>query len=261
MAEERLQKILARAGVASRRASEQYILDGRVSVNGKVVRELGIKADSTKDRIEVEGHGVLHAQPLVYIAMYKPPNVMTTLNDPEGRTTILDILLDTRAKGKRHFEGELPRVFPVGRLDFDAEGILILTNDGALSNQLIHPRFHVPKTYSVKVKGRPEEKDLERLRQGVRLREADGRPSRRSTKPAEVQILKQNPKNTWLDMTIFEGRHHQVKRMCEAIGAFVNRLVRTDFGGIGLDELPVGGWRFLTGAEVESLRNWKKGKK
>lgn len=259
MATERLQKILARAGIASRRAAEQYILDGRVKVNGKRVTELGTKADPDTDRIEVDGHGALEGEPMAYIAMYKPPTVITTLADPEGRQTIKDLLEMSRAEGGRQFEGGLPRVFPIGRLDFDAEGLVLLTNDGELSNQLLHPRHHVPKTYVVKVRGRPEERQLERLKKGVRLREEEEGRSSRRTAPAEVSIVKEGPSNTWLELTIFEGRKHQVKRMFDAIGHRVVRLIRTHFAGIALGELPPGGWRFLTKAEVAMLKAWHKG--
>ncbi len=257
MAELRLQKILAEAGVASRRAAEKYITDGRVRVNGKVVRELGTKADPGRDRIEVEGYGTLAKEPHVYIALHKPVKVVSTVKDPEGRTTVVDVLTQSRAMGRRKYEGELPRVYPVGRLDFDAEGLILLTNDGELANALTHPRRHVPKTYMVKVRGLPEEKALQRLRTGVRLKNPDGTLSRK-TQPAEVRLVKRGASNSWLELTLFEGRYHQVKRMCEAIGHSVARLVRVDFGGVPLDELPSGAWRFLDNAEVQTLRSWQK---
>ncbi|MEZ0313182.1 MAG: pseudouridine synthase [Myxococcota bacterium] len=256
--EERLQKILAQAGIASRRAAEKYISEGRVRVNGEVVSELGAKADPENDTIEVDGYGVVSAEPLVYMALHKPIHVVTTLKDPEKRQTVIDVIEMSRATGRKSFEGNMPRVFPVGRLDFDAEGLLVLTNDGALSNDLLHPRFHVPKTYVVKVKGRPEQRQLDRLRRGVRLREEDGRTSR-PTAPAEVTVVRESPANTWLEVVIHEGRHHQVKRMFEAIGTQVIRLIRTEFGGIELGDLDVGLWRFLTEGEVELLRAWRSG--
>ncbi len=256
--EERLQKILAQAGIASRRAAEKYITEGRVRVNGEVVSDLGAKADPDNDTIEVDGYGVVAAEPLVYVAMHKPIHVMTTLKDPEKRQTIIDVMEMTRATGPKSFEGNMPRIFPVGRLDFDAEGLLILTNDGALSNDLLHPRYHVPKTYVVKVRGRPDPRALDRVRRGVRLREEDGTMSR-PTAPAEVNIVRESPANTWLEVIIHEGRHHQVKRMFEAVGVQLIRLIRTEFGGIELGELDVGYWRFLTDAEVELLRAWRQG--
>jgi len=260
MAQERLQKILAQAGVASRRAAEKLITDGRVYVNGTLVRELGAKADSTCDRIEVDGHGELRPQPLAYIALYKPIHVVSTVRDPEGRTTVLQVLDKSRAEGGRKFEGEMPRVYPVGRLDFDAEGLILLTNDGALAQLLTHPSGHVPKTYMVKVRGQPEEKALDRLRAGLRLKNLDGSLSRR-TAPAEVRLVKKGKTNAWLEITVFEGRFHQVKRMCEAIRHTVVRLVRINFGGIELDPLPIGSWRFLEKAEIETLRAWRLGRK
>ena len=255
MSIERLQKIIAQAGLASRRAAEQYIVDGRVRVNGEIVRELGAKADSAHDRIEIEGHGRLAAEPHVFIALHKPVHVVSTVKDPEGRPTVLHVLERSRARGPRRFEGELPRVYPVGRLDFDAEGLMLLTNDGELAHVLTHPSHHVPRTYMVKVRGHPEEKALERLRRGIRLKNEDGSLAR-ATGPAEVRLVKAGPSNSWIEVTLFEGRYHQVKRMCEAVGHYANRLVRIDYGGVQLGELPEGGWRFLTKPEVQQLRGW-----
>lgn len=256
MVEERLQKLIAQAGIASRRAAEKLITDGRVKVNGQVVRELGAKADLAKDTVEVVGHGALAKQPRVYVALHKPIHVISSAHDPEGRPTVVDMLYESRAVGSRKLEGELPRVFPVGRLDFDAEGIILLTNDGDLANKLMHPRHHVPKTYLAKVKGKPEQKQLERMAAGVRLPNDEGQPSGPKTKPAEVRIFKQGHANTWLEITVTEGRNHQIKRMCQAVGLWVTRLIRTDFGGISVDPLLPGAWRFLSGAEVEQLRRW-----
>ena len=259
MAEVRLQKILASAGIASRRAAETYIETGRVRVNGKVVRELGTKADPARDRIEVQGHGKLEAEPLVTIALHKPLHVVSTVSDPEGRPTVLQVLQKTRAVGARRHEGELPRVYPVGRLDFDAEGLILLSNDGELAQLLTHPSFHVPRTYMVKVRGQPDERDLERLRRGVRLKNPNGSLSR-PTAPAEVRLVKKGASNGWLEMTLFEGRNHQVKRMCDAIGHFAIRLIRIDYGGIALDMLPAGAWRLLSDSEVKKLRTWAHGR-
>ncbi len=253
--EQRLQKILARAGVASRRAAETMITDGRVRVNGHVVSELGAKADTQKDTVEVDGIGVLRAEPLVYIALHKPVHVVSTVHDPEGRTTVLQLLEQSRAYGPRQCEGELPRVYPVGRLDFDAEGLMLLTNDGDMAQAMLHPRHHVPKTYMVKVRGRPDARALQRMRTGLRMRNDDGTWSR-PTAPAEVSVAKEGSTNTWLELTIAEGRNHQVKRMCEAIGHFAIRLIRTDFGGIPLGTLPPGGWHFLGPADLDLLRSW-----
>jgi 23S rRNA pseudouridine2605 synthase len=259
MAQARLQKILANAGVASRRAAEAFITDGRVRVNGRVVRELGAKADPSTDRIEVDGRGVVEAEPRVYIAVHKPIHVVSTAKDPERRPTVLDVLDKSRAVGPRRFEGELPRVYPVGRLDFDAEGLILLTNDGELAEVLTHPSFHVPRTYMVKVRGLPEEHDVARLSRGLRLRNPNGSLSR-PTAPAEVRLVKKGASNAWLEMTLFEGRNHQVKRMCEAIGHFAIRLIRIDYGGVGLGRLSAGAWRFLTRAEVSKLKAWRAGR-
>ncbi len=248
----RLQRILAQAGVASRRAAERFIADGRVRVNEEVVRTLGAKADPEKDTIAVEGWGTLSPEPKVYIALNKPEGVLSTVHDPEGRPTVLEVLGRSRAVGPRRFEGALPRVFPVGRLDFDAQGLVLLTNDGDLAQRLLHPRFHVPKTYLVKVRGRPEEKSLSRLSRGVRLPDEEGRPGPRSG-PAQVEVVKESPANTWLKLTIREGRQHQVKRMCQAIRHLVIRIIRIGFGPLELDTLEVGAWRFLTSAEVRAL--------
>ena len=258
MAKERLQKLIARAGIASRRKAEQYITDGRVRVNGKRVTELGTKADPQRDTVEVEGYGTLRDEPCVYMLLHKPIHVISTVKDPEGRTTVLDVIERSRAVGQRAFEGELPRVYPVGRLDFDAEGLILLTNDGDFANRMTHPKHHVPKTYAVRVRGIPEAKSLERLRAGVRLKNEDGSLTR-PTAPAEVTITKTGSSNSWLELTIFEGRNHQVKRMCQAIGHTVNRLIRIDFGGIPIGELPAGAWRFLTPGEIDHLSRWKAG--
>ncbi|HET6345513.1 MAG TPA: pseudouridine synthase [Myxococcota bacterium] len=258
MATERLQKIIAKAGLASRRAAEQLILDGRVRVDGEVVWELGSKADPVAQTVEVDGHGVLRAEPLVYIALHKPEHVVSTVHDPEGRATVLQLLEQSRAMGARPYEGNMPRIYPVGRLDFDAEGLILLTNDGALSHAMLHPKRHVPKTYMVKVRGRPDDVALERLRSGVRLRNEDGTWTHH-TAPAEVRVVKEGRTNTWLELTLFEGRNHQVKRMCDAIGHFTIRLIRTDFGGVELGDLPPAAWRFLTHPEIKQLKAWRHG--
>ncbi|MBN1962307.1 MAG: rRNA pseudouridine synthase, partial [Deltaproteobacteria bacterium] len=185
----RLQKIIANAGIASRRAAENYIIDGRVRVNGQVIRTLGAKADPVNDTIEVEGHGRLKSEPKLTIAMHKPTHVVSTVRDPEGRPTIMRVLERSRAKGERRFEGELPRLYPVGRLDFDAEGLILLTNDGELAQVLTHPSFRVPRTYMVKVRGRPDTKALERLQRGVRLKNPDGSLTR-PTAQCEARLAK-----------------------------------------------------------------------
>lgn len=258
MAKERIQKIIAKAGIASRRKAETFITDGRVRVNGKLVTELGTKADLNQDNITVEGYGRLNPEPLVYILLHKPIHVISTAQDPEGRPTVLEVIEKTRAMGKRSYEGELPRIYPVGRLDFDAEGLILLTNDGDFANQMTHPRYHVPRTYAVRIGGTPDERALDRMRKGLRLQNPDGSFTR-PTAPAEVQITKRGSSNAWLEMTIFEGRNHQIKRMCLAVGQTVNRLIRTDFGGVEIGDMQPGAWRFLSPDEVHGLKNWKKG--
>lgn len=256
MKEERVQKIIARAGLASRRKAEQFLVDKRVKVNGKTV-SLGDSADPTKDKIEIDGIGVIKPEPVVYIVMHKPANVVCTMKDPEGRITVNHILESTRAAGKRMHEGNMPRVYPVGKLDYYAEGLLLLTNDGELANCLGDSRHHAPKTYAVKVKGKPEQKTIQRLRDGVKLINPNGTLSR-PTKPAEVSILRRAQTNTWIELTILEGRNHQVKRMFQAVGHDIQRVVRTHFGGLSVDTVPPGGWRFLTADEVTMFKNWAK---
>ncbi len=257
MAKQRVQKILAQAGIASRRKSEQLIIDGRVKINGQVARQLGVKADPNEDEIYVVGHGTISAEPHVYIALHKTTKVVSTVSDPERRRTVIDLVEDTRAWGRRSYEGGLPRLYPVGRLDFDAEGLILLTNDGDLANLLTHPRNGVPKTYAVKVRGHPDAKSLERLRRGVRLKEPNGSLSR-PTRPAEVEVIPSQARtSTWLRLTIFEGRYHQVKRMMEVGGHSVGRLIREDLGGVELGDLPYGAWRFLGDDEVAQLRGWR----
>lgn len=235
MARERLQKILSRAGVASRRAAEQMILDGRVRVNGKVVRELGTRADPDVDSITVDGKAVARVVEKVHLLLYKPPKVVTTLSDPEGRRSVSDFLRPLKI-----------RVFPVGRLDYDAEGALILTNDGDLAHKLAHPRWGVPRTYRAKVKGIPTEEALERMRRGVRLEDGPARAD-------EVELERTLVRNSWLRIVVREGRHHLVKRLCEAVGHPVNRLIRLDYAGIGIEGMTPGELRFLGESEVRKL--------
>ena len=236
MAEERLQKILSRAGIASRRAAEALILEGRVEVNGKVVRELGTRADPSRDVIRVEDKVIAEPEDLVHFILYKPERVVTTLEDPEGRTSVGDLIRRARIK-----------VYPVGRLDYDAEGALLLTNDGALAHKLTHPRWGVPRTYLAKVKGVPAEAALERMRAGVRLEDGEARA-------LEASFEKQTPKNAWIRIVVAEGRHHLVKRLCEAVGHPVVRLFRSDYGGVGVAGMHPGDLRPLAPAELQGLR-------
>jgi pseudouridine synthase len=235
--DERLQKIIAQAGLASRRGAERLIQAGRVRVNGEVVDRLGAKADPSADRIEVDGRPVGAAQPFRYFALNKPYGYITSLKDPRGRPSVA------------HFIQGLPvRVYPVGRLDMDSEGLLILTNDGELSRRLMHPRYHVPKIYRVKVKGRPGDRDLDRLSGGVLM--VGDRPAA----PAVVETIKSNEKNTWLDMVLIEGRQRQIRRMCSQVGHPVLKLKRTGYGPIRLDDLKQGAIRPLTEDEILKLK-------
>jgi 23S rRNA pseudouridine2605 synthase len=232
---ERLQKILAHGGIASRRAAEALITEGRVRVNGRIVTELGAKADPRKDRVEVDGKRVV-AEQLVYVAVHKPRGVVSTMSDPEGRPTVRELLKD------------LPgRVYPIGRLDFATSGILLATNDGDLADGLLHPKRDVPKTYVVKVNGAMEVADLDRWRKGVQLE--DG-----MTRPAEAKLLRREGNKTWFELTIKEGRNQQIRRMGEATRFPVMRLSRVAFGGITLEGLPPGRWRYLTREELVALK-------
>jgi pseudouridine synthase len=236
MQAERLQKILSQAGITSRRKAEGLILQGRVSVNGKIVRELGTKAVLGRDEIRVDGKTIKPETERIVLVLFKPRRCVTTLHDPQGRPTVAD------------FVNKFPmRLYPVGRLDYDAEGLLLLTNDGELAHRLQHPRYKVPKTYLVKVRGHPPEEAVARLQQGVNLE--DG-----VTAPAELIVMEDDQKATWLSLTLREGRKHQVKRMCAAVGHPVLRLRRTKVGPIELDNLRPGEIRRLKSREVRSLR-------
>lgn len=233
--EKRLQKILADMGVASRRKAEQLIEEGRVAVNGETA-VLGMKADPERDHIKVDGKLIAKPQPKLYLAFNKPPLVVTSLSDPEGRPTVKDYM-----KGIRY------RVYPVGRLDFDSEGLLLFTNDGDFANAVLHPSRRVPKTYLVKVKGIVEEEQLQRLRRGVRL--DDG-----LTAPAEVRKVRKLSSNSWLQVTIHEGRKRQIRRMLDRVGHPVIRLQRTRIDGIGLGGLRPGQFRPLSPEEVKKIK-------
>ena len=236
--QERLQKILSHAGVASRRAAEKLITEGRVSLNGATVREMGVKADPAVDDIRVDGRRVKGAERLRYILLYKPTGYVTTRSDPQRRRTVMDLL-----QGVREY------VYPVGRLDYDTEGLLLLTNDGDLAAMLTHPRHEVARTYEARVAGVPEAEALEQLRRGIPL---DGR----RTMPADVVLLNKRPtdREGVLRVTIREGRNRQVRRMLEAVGHPVRALRRTSFGPIADRRLKPGDWRELSADEVRALR-------
>lgn len=234
----RLQKFLARAGVASRRGSENLMTAGRVSVNGVVVSELGSKVDPRADEVAVDGK-VVHLQDgPVTIMLNKPAGYVTTMSDPQGRPTVAELVPTS----------QYPGLFPIGRLDIDTTGLLLFSTDGELGNSLLHPSRHVDKTYIATVKGVPSSAELAKLREGVELE--DG-----ITAPADVYLLRRLGEASRLQITIHEGRKRQVKRMCDAVGHKVLALYRVTFGPIDLDEaqLPAGKWRLLSAEEVESL--------
>jgi len=224
MPEERLQKIIAAAGITSRRKAEQLISSGQVSVNGQLVTELGTKADPERDHIRVGGKLLRGAEHHVYLLLNKPNGFVTTASDPEGRPTIMDLLRDFKTS-----------VYPVGRLDYASEGLLLLTNDGELANALTRAASHVPKTYMVKVSGQPSAEGLAKLRSGVVLREP-GKP-RVKTAPAKIHLTRDAP-NPWYEVTLIEGRNRQIRRMFEEIGHHVEKIKRVRYGPLELDVPP-----------------------
>ena len=232
----RLQKYLALSGVASRRTAEKMIADGRVTVDGEVITEMGVQVEIGQD-IRVNGKLVTPEPEKKYIMYHKPAGEVTTASDPEGRATVLDKFRDYPV-----------RLYPVGRLDYDSEGLLLLTNDGELMNNLLHPSHEVDKTYLARVSNQVSEESVRRLRAGVRLDDD------RMTSPAKVRLLKQEAFATVLLVTIHEGRYRQVRRMFEAVGHQVVSLKRVGFGPIMLHDLPRGQWRRLTDVEVKKLK-------
>lgn len=236
MSQERLQKILSQAGVASRRASEQLMLDGRVTVNGATMRELGTKADPTRDDIRVDGRRVKLPEQHRYILLNKPPGYVTTRSDPHKRPTVIDLIA-----------GIHDYVYPVGRLDFDTAGLLILTNDGDLAARLTHPRHGIARVYEARVLGVPDSHDIARLAKGILI---EGR----RTQPANVNVLHARSDDALLEITVREGRNRQVRNMCEAIGHPVSSLRRVAIGPIRDPKLPIGRWRDLDKVEVERLQ-------
>jgi pseudouridine synthase len=237
--EERLQKIMARAGIASRRRAEEMIAAGKVSVNGVPVSELGSKADAERDEVRVEGRLISASRfEQVYLMLNKPEGYVTTTSDPEGRPTVMDLVKHAHQ-----------RIYPVGRLDFNTSGLLLFTSDGELTRFLTHPSSRVPKTYQVKVAGRIGPPAIEKLKKGPAI----GGPA---LKPAEVEFLKvsRSGKNSWLKMTIHEGRTRQIRKMGEAVGHEVLKLKRVALGPLYLSDLPLGDFRYLTDKEVAGLK-------
>ncbi|NLK53014.1 MAG: rRNA pseudouridine synthase [Syntrophomonadaceae bacterium] len=238
---ERLQKVLAKAGIASRRHSEKIIAAGRVKVNGQVVTKPGTVVNCEQDIIEVDNQRLLRSEEKVYLLLNKPTGYVTTLRDPQGRKKIIDLVR------------EVPqRVYPVGRLDYDTEGLLLMTNDGDLAHALTHPRYGVEKTYLVKIFGLPKPHKLKSLRQGIRLE--DG-----MTAPAQVKLVSRLNGNALLEIKIREGRKRQIRRMCEAIGHPVMRLTRTHVDFLDLEGVKLGTYRFLTSEEIDRLKKKTEG--
>lgn len=241
---ERLQKIIAHAGFASRREAETMIREGRVTVNGRVVTELGSKADAARDHVKVDGKLITHAEPHRYILLYKPREVMTTVEDPQGRKTVIQLV-----KGVRE------RIYPVGRLDFHSEGLILLTNDGDLAFKVSHPQHGSVKTYHVKVRGVPEERLVDKLQRGITI---DGK----RTLPCEIARMKTTGRstgrsddegNSWFEVRLREGRTQQIRKMFQAIGHPVSKLRRVAIGPLSDPKLTPGDWRELTPREVKML--------
>jgi len=258
MPAERLQKLIAAAGIASRRKAEELISAGLVSVNGQTVTELGTKADPAVDHIKVNGRVLNPAERHVYLLLNKPKGYVTTVTDPEGRPAVLDLLRGVKA-----------RVYPVGRLDYLSEGLLLLTNDGTLAQKLTHASSHVPKTYLVKVSGKPSDGEIARLRAGIFLpadrtplksqaAQQGGAAPRRSaeavrTSPAKIKLVR-DAENPWFEVTLIEGRNRQIRRMFEQIGHHVEKIKRVRYGPLELNVEP-GEFRYLSVKEVETLRS------
>jgi pseudouridine synthase len=237
---ERIQKIISRSGVASRRHAEEMILQERVTLNGKIVKKLGTKVDPEKDHIKVNGKLINPRQPKTYILLNKPRGYITSLRDKEGRPVVIDLLKGIRT-----------RVYPVGRLDYDTEGLLLLTNDGDLANEIMHPKREIKKTYYVKIKGTLDDKDFERLKRGIKIEEY-------LTAPATVKRLKRTNENSWIEMVIHEGRKRQIRKMLEKIGHPVLKLKRVKIGFLDLKGLETGKYRYLTPEEVSRFKAMAK---
>jgi len=234
----RLQKYLADAGIASRRKSEEYIINGRVSVNGKIITALGTKV-SKSDTVHVDGNPVVLTSRLVYIMLHKPEGVITSASDPQGRPVVLDFVKDIKE-----------RIFPVGRLDYDSSGLLLLTNDGKLAQKLTHPSYNIPKTYIAHLRRIPNSEGLKAFKDGIKIDEGP------KTSPAKIKIL--DNETCAVQITIKEGRNRQVRKMCDAIGCPVLSLKRVAMGSLKLGSLSRGKYRHLTGDEVRRIVNVSK---
>jgi 23S rRNA pseudouridine2605 synthase len=240
MPPERLQKLIAAAGLASRRKAEELITAGRVTINGAIVTELGTKADPATDKITVDGAALQPREQLLYFLLHKPKGYVTTASDPEGRPTVLDLMKTVPA-----------RVYPIGRLDYASEGLLLMTNDGAVAQKLTKAGSHVEKTYLVKVSGHPNEQDIARLRAGITIELDDGR--RVKTSPARIRLA-EDALNPWYEVVLIEGRNRQIRRMFDRIGHHVEKIKRIKLGPLTLD-VPPGKFRPLTQKEVAKLKS------
>jgi len=240
---ERLQKIIAAAGITSRRKAEQFISEGLVSVNGQVVTELGTKADPERDHIRVNGKLLQGPERHTYLLLNKPKGYVTTMHDPEGRPTVMQLLHGVRA-----------RVYPVGRLDYASEGLLLLTNDGDFAAHMMRAASHVPKTYMVKVAGTPVADGLARLREGLFIRNDRGK--RIKTAPAKIKVIRESA-NPWYEVTLIEGKNRQIRRMFEEIGHHVEKIKRVRYGPLELD-VPPGKFRRLSLPEIARLKSLAK---
>ena len=239
----RLQKYLATCGVSSRRGAEELIKQGRVQVNGEIVTEMGVQIDEERDRVTFDGQAVAPEKKMVYILLNKPVGYVTTVSDDKGRNTVMDLVADIPV-----------RIYPVGRLDYDTEGLLLMTNDGDLTYRVTHPKNQVEKTYVAEVTGNITMNTLLQLRNGVML---DGV----KTRPAKVEVIGATQFGTKLEITIHEGKNRQVRRMFESVGCIVKRLKRTQEAGLILGHVPLGHWRRLTESEVNMLKKLGTGKK
>jgi 23S rRNA pseudouridine2605 synthase len=248
MPPQRLQKIIAAAGISSRRKAEELITQGRVSVNGQTVTELGSKADPQNDHIKVDGKLLHGAERHVYLVLNKPRGYVTTVSDPEGRPTVMDLVKNVGA-----------RIYPVGRLDWSSEGLLLLTNDGELAGKLTRAASHVPKTYLVKIAGRASEEGIAKLRRGIRIGTRPGprRMESLHTAPAQIRLTK-DATNPWYEVTLIEGKNRQIRRMFEEIGHHVEKIKRVRYGSLTLDVEP-GQFRELSAREVAALRRAGRG--
>jgi 23S rRNA pseudouridine2605 synthase len=235
MPQERLQKVLSQAGIASRRQAEKIMAEGRVTVNGTIVTELGSKADLQTDHIKVDGKLIRAPKHLVYVALHKPDNTVTTVTDPEGRATVMSLL-----------RGLKERIYPVGRLDYHSEGLLLLTNDGDLANRIMSAHTHLAKTYLVKVTGELSTDEAQRFRDGVPI-------MGRRTLPAGLKLM-QHAQNPWYEVKLYEGRNNQIRLMFKHFGKLVEKLKRVRIGPLGLGPLKPGEFRHLTEEEVKKLK-------